>query len=288
MIWLELVINGVFLGMLHAIFGLGLSLIFGVMRIANIAHGELVVAGAFLAFLGADQFGLNPFQFIVPIGVLMFGLGWLLQSRLVNRVHGPDPIPALLLTFGVSIIAQNAMVMAFGANTRSIDVGQLKSGSITVLGLNLGLLPLITSVIALLIFAALHLVLTRTRIGRNIRGAADDPDILRLFGVDPKRIFALVMAISAVLAAIAGILMAMRTTFTPFSGAERLLLAFEVVVIGGLGSIRATLFGGVLIGIVHVLSFRFDPASGLLYGHLLLILVLLLKPSGIAGKKVTR
>ena len=288
MIWVELAINGVFLGMLYAMFGLGLSLIFGVMRIANIAHGELVVAGAFLAFLGAGHFGLNPFQFIVPIGGLMFALGWLLQSQLVNRVHGADPIPSLLLTFGVSIIAQNAMVLAFGANTRSIDVGALKSSSVTVLGLELGVLPLITSAIALLVFGGLHLVLTRTRIGRNIRGAADDPEVLRMFGINPKRVFALVMAISAVLAAIAGVLMAMRTTFTPFSGAERLLLAFEVVVIGGLGSIRATLVGGILIGVVHVFSFRFDPASGLVYGHILLILVLLLKPSGIAGKKVTR
>jgi len=288
MIWFELLLNGIFLGSLYALFGLGLSLIFGVMKIANITHGELVVAGAFLAFVAASSTGMNVALLLVPVMVVMFFLGWLLQSALVNRVLGKDPMPPLLLTFGLSIVTQNGMVMAFGANTRSITTGALQSRNVELLGMHLGVLPLLTTFLAIAVFVGLEVVMKRTQLGRNIRATADDPEIVRIFAVRPRYLFSFVMALSAALAAMAGVLLATRTTFTPFSGAERLLLAFEVVVIGGLGSIWATLLGGILIGFIHVLTFRFDPASGFLYGHLVLLAVLLLKPSGIAGKKVTR
>jgi branched-chain amino acid transport system permease protein len=288
MIWFELVLNGIFLGSLYALFGLGLSIIFGVMKIANITHGELVIAGAFLAFVAADSAGINVAYLLLPVMAAMFLVGWVLQSVLVNRVLGKDPMPPLLLTFGLSIVTQNAMVMAFGANTRSITTGGMQSMNVELLGMHVGVLPLATTLLAIAVFVGLETMMKRTQLGRNIRATSDDPEIVRIFGVRPKKLFSFVMALSAALAAMAGVLLATRTTFTPFSGAERLLLAFEVVVIGGLGSIWATLLGGILIGTIHVLTFRFDPASGFLYGHLVLLAVLLFKPSGIAGRKVTR
>lgn len=288
MILIEVLISGLTLGGLYALFGLGLSLIFGVMKIANIAHGELVIAGAFMAFTIAGQVAV-PIWLLLPMVVLvMFALGYGLQSALVNRVLGSDPMPPLLLTFGLSIIAQNLLVELFGADSRALDVGALATSSIEFGTLTLGVLPLVTLVVTVALFGALHWGIGQSRWGRIIRATSDDAELVGLFGVRRDRVFAVVMGVSAALAALAGMLLAMRTSVTPFSGVERLLIAFEVIVIGGLGSIWASLLGGLALGLVHVIGFRLDPASGLLYGHILLLAVLLVRPQGLAGKTVTR
>ena len=285
MIWVETLIAGLMLGSLYAMFGLGLSLIFGVMRIANIAHGELVIGGAYLAFTISGAVPLPPIVTVMIVTVLMFALGWALQVALINRVLGPDPMRPLLLTFGLSIVVQNLLVEVFGADNRSFDVGAFRTASVTVGPLQLGLLPLTIFVLTVILFAALHWGLKSTDLGRVARATADDPELVGLMGVRRQRIFAGVMALSAALAALAGILLAIRTSVTPFSGTERLLIAFEVVVIGGLGSIWASLAGGLLLGVVHAVSFAADPAAGLLYGHLLLLVILLARPQGLAGQK---
>ncbi|MEO9517554.1 MAG: branched-chain amino acid ABC transporter permease [Paracoccaceae bacterium] len=288
MIWVETLLNGLMLGGLYALFGLGLSLIFGVMKIANIAHGELAIGGAFLAF---TVVGVVPVPLVIllpAIAVLMFGLGYALQSAMINRVLGDDPIPPLLLTFGLSILLQNLLVELYGANSRSLDPGSFGVAGIDLGGLSVGLLPLMTLFITITLFVALQWMLSRTSFGRTIRATSDDPEIVAMMGVDRRHIFALVMGLSALLAAVAGMLLAMRTSITPFSGAERLLIAFEVIVIGGLGSIWASLLGGLVLGVVHAIGFRLDPASGLLYGHILLLVVLLVRPQGLAGKRRTR
>ncbi|MEO9898875.1 MAG: branched-chain amino acid ABC transporter permease [Paracoccaceae bacterium] len=288
MIWVETLLNGLMLGGLYALFGLGLSLIFGVMKIANIAHGELAIGGAFLAFTVVGAVPV-PLVILLPvIAVLMFGLGYALQSAMINRVLGDDPIPPLLLTFGLSILLQNLLVELYGANNRSLDPGSFGVEGIDLGGLSVGLLPLMTLVITIALFAALQWMLSCTSFGRTIRATSDDPEIVAMMGVDRRHIFALVMGLSALLAAVAGMLLAMRTSITPFSGAERLLIAFEVIVIGGLGSIWASLLGGLVLGVVHAIGFRLDPASGLLYGHILLLVVLLVRPQGLAGKRRTR
>jgi len=288
MILVEVLISGLTLGGLYALFGLGLSLIFGVMKIANIAHGELVIAGAFMAFAIAGQVAV-PIWLLLPMVVLvMFVLGYGLQSALINRVLGSDPMPPLLLTFGLSIIAQNLLVELFGADSRALDVGALATSSIEFGTLTLGVLPLVTLVVTVALFGALHWGIGQSRWGRIIRATSDDAELVGLFGVRRDRVFAVVMGVSAALAALAGMLLAMRTSVTPFSGIERLLIAFEVIVIGGLGSIWASLLGGLALGLVHVIGFRLDPASGLLYGHILLLAVLLVRPQGLAGKTVTR
>lgn len=288
MILLEILISGLTLGGLYALFGLGLSLIFGVMKIANVAHGEIVIAGAFLAFTLAGTVPV-PIWFLVPVvAALMFAVGYLLQTALVNRVLGPDPLPPLLLTFGVSIIVQNLLVEVYGADNRGIDIGPLATAGVDLGGLSVGVMPLITLALTVLLFAGLHWGTGHTRWGRIVRATSDAPELVGLFGVRRDRVFAAVMGLSAGLAALAGMLLAMRTSVTPFSGVERLLIAFEVIVIGGLGSIWASLLGGLALGLVHVIAFRLDPASGLLYGHLLLLVILLARPEGLAGRKVTR
>ena len=288
MIWVETLMNGLMLGALYALFGLGLSLIFGVMRIANIAHGELVIGGAYMAFAIAGAVPLPPVVLVALVTALMFALGWAIQSALVNRVLGSDPLRPLLLTFGLSVLTQNLLVAVFGADSRALDVGVFKTAAVTLGPLSLGLLPLVTFVLTLALFGLLHWGLHHTGAGRVVRATADDPEIVALMGVKRKQVFAGVMALSAALAALAGMLLAMRSSVTPFSGAERLLIAFEVVVIGGLGSIWASLVGGLVLGIVHAISFRTDPASGLLYGHILLLAILLIRPEGLAGKRRTR
>lgn len=284
----DILINGLFLGGLYALFGLGLTLIFGVMRIANIAHGEIAVAGALVLFTASGNLPLHPLLLVPGVFALAFAFGWVLQSHLVNRVLSPDPMPALLLTFGLSVVLQNLMVQVYGANNRSIDIGPAKTAGFEIAGVTLGYLPLAIFLLSLSLFGLLHLTLQRTRIGRAIRATSQDADIVALFGIRQRRVFALVMALAAAFAALAGMLLAMRSTITPYSGAERLLIAFEVIVIGGLGSIWASYLGGIALALVHVASFYFDPASGLLYGHLTLLVFLLLRPQGIAGKVVTR
>jgi branched-chain amino acid transport system permease protein len=288
MIWIETLLNGLMLGGLYALFGLGLSLIFGVMRIANIAHGELVIAGAFLSFTIAGSLPMPLWLLLPLVATLMFGVGYALQAGLINRVLGGDPLRPLLLTFGVSIIVQNLLVELYGADNRALASGALATARLELGALSVGVLPLGTLALTVLLFAALHWGIGRTSWGRIVRATSDDAAIVGMMGVDRRRVFAMVMGLSAALAALAGMLLAMRTSVTPFSGAERLLIAFEVVVIGGLGSIWASLLGGLALGLVHVIGFRLDPASGLLYGHILLLLVLLARPEGLAGRQRTR
>jgi branched-chain amino acid transport system permease protein len=287
-VWVETLMNGLMLGALYALFGLGLSLIFGVMRIANIAHGELVIGGAFMAFAIAGAVEMSPAVLIGLVTALMFAVGWAIQSALVNRVLGDDPLRPLLLTFGLSVLTQNLLVELFGADNRSLDVGTFKTDAIVIGPFSLGLLPVSTFGLTVVLFLLLHWGLHRSDLGRVVRATADDPEIAGLMGVNRKAVFAGVMGLSAALAALAGMLLAMRSSVTPFSGAERLLIAFEVVVIGGLGSVWASLAGGLLLGLVHAASFRLDPASGLLYGHVLLLAVLLIRPQGLAGRQRTR
>ncbi len=288
MIVVDVILNGLMLGGLYALFGLGLSLIFGVMKIANIAHGEFAIGGAFLAIAAAIFLGAPLWLAVIGALILSFVIGFGLQLVLVNRVMGDDPVPALLMTFGLSIIIQNLLVELFGADNRSLDIGPLATAGIDLGPVSIGVFPLILFVVAIALFAALHWMLHHTKAGRNIRATSDDPDMVGMMGMERAHIFAIVMGVSAALAALAGIMLAMRGSITPFSGAERLLIAFEVIVIGGLGSIWGSLLGGLALGLVHVIALRLDPSSGPLYGHLLLLAILLLRPEGLAGRKAQR
>ncbi|TWB88422.1 branched-chain amino acid transport system permease protein [Bradyrhizobium macuxiense] len=288
MIWVETLINGALLGGLYALLGIGLALVFGVMRVVNIAHGEFMVLSAFCAVLLSNLFPqVSPLLMLIPVIALSFAVGWLYQAVIVNRVvTSPDPLSPLLLTFGVSVVLRNVMVEIFGADVRSLQVGELSRASLEIAGLNIGIMPLLTLVLAALLFMALQLVLRRTEFGRIVRATADRRDIVRLSGVKPDRVYNYVMGLSLALGAIGGVLLAVRSSFTPFSGAERLLIAFEVVVLGGLGSFWGALLGGIALGMAQLIGLKIDPNAGLLYAHLLFFIMLLIRPSGLVSSRV--
>jgi len=287
MAWVETLINGALLGGLYSLLGIGLALVFGVMRVVNIAHGEFMVLSAFLAVFLVSTFpSVHPLLLLIPVVVASFVVGWLYQMLIVNRVaRQPDPLAPLLLTFGISIILRNLMVELFGADVRSVQLGELSRASLEVFGLNIGIMPLSTLLLAVVLFLSLQWILKRTTFGRIVRATADRRDIVRLFGVKPDRVYNYVMGLSLALGAVGGVLLAVRSSFTPFSGAERLLIAFEVVVLGGIGSFWGALVGGIALGMAQLAGLKFDPNAGLLYAHLLFFIMLLIRPAGIVSNR---
>lgn len=287
MAWLETIVNGVLLGGLYALFGLGLALVFGVMRIVNLAHGEFVVLAAYFAVFLAAQFpGVSPLWLIVPVALAAFVLGYVLQYTLLNRaVASPDPMTSVLVTFGIAVVLRNLMVEVFGADPRSLDAGALTTASVSLAGLRIGLFPLLVLAVAALSFAGMHWLNRRTHFGLLMRATSDNREIVRTMGVRPKRVYATVMGLSLVFAAMAGLLLAMRSSFTPFSGVERLLGAFEVVIVGGLGSFWGALAGGIALGVAQLVGQKLDSNAGALYSHLLFFAILMFRPNGIAPAK---
>ena len=287
MAWVETLTNGALLGGLYGLLGIGLALVFGIMRVVNIAHGEFMVLSAFLAVMLIGMFpSVYPLLMLVPVVAASFVVGWLYQAVIVNHVaRSPDPLAPLLLTFGVSIILRNLMVEVFGADVRSIQLGELSRSSLEMFGMNIGVMPLLTLILAVVLFLSLQWTLKRTKFGRIVRATADRRDIVRLFGVKPDRVYNYVMGLSLALGAIGGVLLAVRSSFTPFSGAERLLIAFEVVVLGGIGSFWGALLGGIALGMAQLVGLKLDPNAGLLYAHLLFFIMLLLRPAGLVSNR---
>ncbi len=283
MIWIETIANGIFLGGLYALIGLGLGFTFGVMKIVNIAQGDFIVAAAFIGLALAPWTPGAALLVVIPVAIIAFLIGLALQSLLINRVLGKDQIPQILLTFGIAIILRNGMVEWFGANSRSIPTGSLRFASFSVGGLRFGVLPALVLVIALCLFAALHWWLRHSRMGRTIVATADDYEVVQLLGVNYRRVYNIATGIALALSAIAGVLLGMRGSFTPYSGVDRLLIAFEVVIIGGIGSFWGMFAGGLILGVTQIVGLKFDPTAGLMYGHIVFFLILIFAPMGIAG-----
>jgi branched-chain amino acid transport system permease protein len=289
MVWVETVINGIFIGALYGLLGLGLALVFGVVRIVNIAHGEFIVLAAFL-LLGLEILfpTASPMLLLVPGIAITFLFGYTLQAVLINRVlaSSRDPIVPMLLTFGLSFAVRNLMVELFGVDPRILTSGDLGRAGIEIFGISAGVLPLLTLVVAVALFAAAQYVLSRTTFGRIVRATVDDREIVRIMGVRPGSVYNLIMGISLALAGVAGVLLAMRASFTPFSGTEQLLISFEVVVLGGLGSFWGAFIAGIALGVTQLIGLRLDPNSGLLYPHLLFFIGLVLRPNGLFGARI--
>ncbi|MDB5999869.1 MAG: branched-chain amino acid transporter permease [Rhizobacter sp.] len=287
MAWIETIVNGVLLGGLYALFGLGLAIVFGVMKVVNLAHGEFVVLSAYFASILASMFpSVSPLLLIVPVALVAFGVGYVLQATLVNRsLTSADPLTPVLLTFGISVVLRNLMVEVFGADPRALDGGAIATAGFDVAGVRVGLYPLLVLVIAVVCFGALQWLLRSTRFGLIVRATSDDRRTVRTMGVKPGHIYSIVMGLSLVFASMAGLLLAMRTSFTPFSGVERLLGAFEVVIIGGLGSFWGALAGGIALGVAQLVGQRLDSNAGSLYSHLLFLLILMVRPNGLAGRR---
>lgn len=280
----ETLIDGVLLGALYALFGLGLSISLGVMRMINIAHGDFIVVGAYLTSLTMQFLGLQALTSLVVVVPLMFALGWLLQRLLLNRVIGGGIFAPLLVTFGLSVIIQNVLQETFTADTRSLRAGDIAQRGFELGSISIGLLPLVSATIAVLLFALTHLLVARTHFGRQSRAIADDPATARLVGVDDKNFFAVVTGFVFTVIAIASVLYAMRTPFSPTAGPERLLYSFEAVVLGGLGSLWGTLVGGLIIGIAQLFGARISSGLGPFFGHLVFLLLLLVRPNGLFSR----
>jgi branched-chain amino acid transport system permease protein len=283
--WVDTVLQGLLLGGLYALFATGLSLIFGVMRIVNLAHGDLSILAAFLAVVVVEALGWNPFVALILVVPVMVLLGYALQMLVLNRLLGRGILPPVLVTFGFSIIIQNALLETFSADSRRLNPGGIETASLSLGGgLAIGWFPFITLAVAVLILVGLQVVISRLSVGRAFRATSDDQETAELMGIDNRRLYGVAMALSLGIVAVAGVFLGIRTTFTFSSGPDRLLFAFEAVIIGGLGSLWGTLVGGAVLGIAQTVGAKLSPGWGILTGHLVFLAVLLLRPQGLFAK----
>lgn len=281
---MDIVLQGLLLGGLYGLFALGLSLMFGVMRLTNTAHGDLIVLGGFAAIAAATQFALHPALATLLLLPVAFGCGYALQRWVLNGTLGRDPLPSLVVTFGLSIVIQNALLEVFSADPRSLDSSGLNVQSLTLGGTTVGLLPLLILAAAVACTAALQWLFAATTLGRAFRAVSDDREIAELMGLRAGHVYALATAIAFVLIALAGVLQAMRTTVSPSDGPLLLLFAFEAVIIGGMGSFWGTLVGALVLGLTQQIGFHIDPGWGLWAGHGMFLLLLVLRPQGLFPK----
>ena len=283
--WVDTVVQGLLLGGLYALFATGLSLIFGVMRIVNLAHGDLSILAAFLAVVAVESLGLHPFAALLLVAPLMAGLGYGLQRLVLNRLLGRGILPPILVTFGLSIIIQNGLLEVFSADSRRLNPGGIETASVAIGGqLAVGWFPLLTLAVAVLVLLGLQGLIGRLPVGRALRATSDDQETAELMGIDNRRLYGLAMALSLGIVAVAGVFLGIRTTFTFASGPDRLLFAFEAVIIGGLGSLWGTLVGGAVLGVAQTVGAKLSPGWGILTGHLVFLAVLLFRPQGLFTK----
>ena len=280
--WLHAIVQGVLLGGLYALFATGLSLIFGVMRLVNIAHGDLIVLAAFLGLAMVNGTGVHPLLSLIVTVPVMAAIGYALQRGILNLTLGRDILPPLLVTFGLSIIIQNVLLEVFSADTQRLKAGALETASIAIGDqIAIGWFPLIVFLSALGVIAGLQVLLFRTRLGIAFRATSDDHETAALMGIDNRHVFALAMALALGVVALAGTFMAIRTNFSPAIGPARLLYAFEAVIIGGLGSLWGTLAGGIILGVAQAIGAKFHPGGQILAGHVAFLIVLVLRPNGL-------
>jgi branched-chain amino acid transport system permease protein len=277
----EMLVSGLMLGALYALFGLGLSLSLGVMRMINIAHGDLIVLGAYLALFATEFTGWTALPSLLLVMPLMFAIGWLLQSLMLNRVVGRDPMSSLLLTFGLSIVLQNLLQEVFTANTRVLDAGELSLMSFQVGGISIGVLPVVTAATTVVVYALTRALVAKSHWGRQVRAVADDAGAARLVGVNDRQLFALMTGFILAVISLAAVLYGIRTPFSPTAGPERLLFAFEAVVLGGLGSLWGTFIGGLIVGLAQVLGQQVNTGLGAFFGHVTFLIVLVARPQGL-------
>ncbi|MDX1738276.1 MAG: branched-chain amino acid ABC transporter permease [Alphaproteobacteria bacterium] len=283
--WINVIIQGVLLGGMFALFATGLSLIFGVMRLVNLAHGDLIICGSFIAIAIIEVFAVHPLFTLIAVIPLMFAFGYILQKKLLNFTLGNDILPPLLVTFGLSIIIQNVLLEMFTADTRRLQAGGLETASLDIGGdMAIGWFSLLTFVVAVGVIWGLQWMFYHTALGRVFRATSDDQTTVQLMGVDNKKIFALAMGIALAICGVAGVLMAIRTNVSPEIGPGRLLFAFEAVIIGGLGNLWGTLLGGVILGIAQSVGAQIHPGFQILAGHLAFLLVLIIRPNGLMPK----
>ncbi|MGZ3410904.1 MAG: branched-chain amino acid ABC transporter permease [Xanthobacteraceae bacterium] len=280
--WLNTFIQGCLLGGIYALFAIGLSLSFGIMRLVNIAHGDFIVLSAYVALVAVNATGLDPLTSLLIVVPVMFVFGYVVQRGLLNFTLSGGLLPPLLVTFGISIIIQNALLQGFGAYTHRLQLGVIETESVQLPGgISVGLYPLLVFAVAVAAIGGLQFLFYRTGLGRAFRAASDDADTAELMGVDKRHLFAVALGVAMIFTAIAGVLFAIRTNFDPAAGPLRLILAFEAVIIGGLGSLWGTLIGGMILGIAQAFGAALNPTWQILAGHIAFLIILIIKPSGL-------
>ena len=279
------VLDGILLGGLYALFGAGLSLIFGVMRLVNIAHGDLIVLSAFIALVLTAHLGVHPLVSLVLVVPLMTLLGYGLQRGVFNRTLGDDILPPLLASFGVSVFLQNALLQIFSADSQRLHAGNLETLRVDLPGgMAVGVLPCLMFFVAVFVICGLQLLLYHTQLGRAFRSISDDQETAQLMGINNAHLFGLAMALSLAIVSIAGVFLGIRTNFDPSIGPTRLIFAFEAIIIGGLGNLWGTLVGGVILGVAQTLGARINPGYQILAGHIVFLTILALRPQGFFQK----
>jgi len=283
------ILQGVFLGAFYAVLACGLSIMFGVMRIINLAHGDLAVLGAYITFVIVDRLGLSPFvAFLIALPV-MIALGYLLHLTILERSLRSGILTPLLATFGLSIVVQNLLLIIFSPDVHSLgrSAGSLTTASWQVAsGLSVSALGILVLVVAVLVFGALQLVLSRTRLGWTMRATAEDAEAAELVGINSRGTYAWATALAVAIAALGGLFLGIRSVFDPVSGPTQLIFAFEAVVIGGMGSLWGTLLGGIALGVAQTLGAQLNPEFAVISGHLLFLVVLIARFGG--GRMVLR
>ena len=279
--WINSIVQGILLGGLYAMIAAGLSLIFGVMRLVNIAHGDLIILAAYLGLTIATALGLYPLTALLIVVPLMAVIGYLLQRVILNHTLSDDILPPLLVTFGLSVIIQNALLETYSADPQKMDAGALGTASANIGDISVGLLPLLMFVTAVVVIAALQYIFYRTGLGRAFRAVSDNQDVAQLMGLNKRHVYGLAMALSLGVVAIAGIFLGMRTSFDPSIGGGRLIFGFEAVIIGGLGNLWGTLIGGVILGVAQNIGAQIHPGFQVLAGHLVFLLILAVRPTGL-------
>lgn len=285
--WVNAIVQGVLLGGLYAMFATGLSLMFGIMRLVNIAHGDFIILASYLGLVVVSTLGFSPLWSLIVVVPLMFIVGYILQRYLLNRTLGNDILPPLLVTFGLSIILQNVLLEVFSADSQKLSAGSIEVASLKLSeDISIGVLPLIIFLASVFIIGGLQFLFYKTELGRAFRATSDDQDTARSMGVSNSHIFGLAMALAMAVVAIAGVFLAIKTNFDPTVGPARLLYGFEAVIIGGLGSLWGTLAGGIILGVSQAIGAQIDPGWQILAGHIVFLVILIFKPRGLFPRSV--
>jgi branched-chain amino acid transport system permease protein len=273
--WVNDVVHGILLGGGYALLASGLALMFGVMRIINLAHGSLALVGAYMAFLCTEHLHISTYLALAPVlpGALI--VGYLLQRTMLERSLRAGPLVPLLTTFGLLIVIANLLQYAFSPDVHSLEEGRIGLATFDVSStLTIAWFDVLTFGVAVVVLVGLQLVLRYTQLGRELRATAADPDTAELVGVNARAVYARATAIAVATAALAGVFYGMRSGFDPNSGANELLYAFEAVVIGGIGSLWGTLWGGIVLGVAQAVGAQINTEYFALSGHVVFLVVL--------------
>lgn len=282
---IQCLVTGILLGGLYAIIGLGMSLVFGIMRLTNLAHGDLMILGTYLTMTLCNVLGLPLILGVVITILVMMVLGYLIQNFLVNRVLDQGAEPALLIMFGVSILLSNVLLKIYGADNQTINNSLASKNVLSTDVLSVSAMYLCNFIIALLIIVGIHFLMQKTNFGRSIRATSDDITASELMGVNTKKAYAMAMIIAMAIATISGALVGSTFIFYPASGTQYLILAFGVVVIGGMGSLIGTLAGGIVLGVAQLLGgYFFGSGFQMLIAYVVLLIILAIKPDGLFVK----